>query len=105
MGGAPWRACAATADRIDGNADRSEEFLLASRLANAAGKVLRALPTDERDLYRSLTVMCLLDRRGLDQMLVIAAREQPFSAYAWVEVDGHSLTPTSAPGYQRVLEF
>lgn len=82
-----------------------EQFLAAWRLAYAAGRVLNLLPTDSRCLYRSLTVMCMLDRRGLEQTLVIAVRSQPFSAHAWVEVDGHPVLPDGEPGYERLLEL
>jgi hypothetical protein len=82
-----------------------EQYLAAVRLAHAAGRVLNLLPTDSRCLFRSLTVMCLLDRRGLEQTLVIAVRPQPFEAHAWVEVEGQPILPDGEPGYERLLEL
>jgi len=88
-----------------GDLSEGVQFLAALRLAYAAGRVLNLLPTDSRCLYRSLTVMCMLDRRGLEQTLVIAVRSQPFSAHAWVEVDGQPVLPDGEPGYERLLEL
>ena len=82
-----------------------DRFLAAWRLAYAAGRVLSPLPTDSRCLFRSLTVMCMLDRRGIEQTVVIAVRPQPFSAHAWVEVEGKPVLPDSDPGYERLLEL
>ncbi len=82
-----------------------EQLIVALRLAHAAGRVLRLLPTDSRCLFRSLTLMCMLDRRGLEQKLVIAVRPRPFSAHAWVEVDGQPVLPGAEPGYERLLEL
>jgi len=82
-----------------------DRFLAAWRLAYAAGRVLSLLPTDSRCLFRSLTVMCMLDRRGIEQTVVIAVRPQPFSAHAWVEVEGKAVLPDGDPGYERLLEL
>jgi hypothetical protein len=81
------------------------QFLAAWRLAYAAGRVLSLLPTDSRCLYRSLTVICLLERRGIAQTLVLAVRPQPFAAHAWVEVEGQPVLPDGDPGYERLLEL
>jgi hypothetical protein len=90
--------------RPRGLADETQ-FLAAWRLAYAAGRVLSLLPTDSRCLFRSLTVMCLLERRGIPQKLVLAVRAQPFAAHAWVEVEGQPVLPDSEPGYERLLEL
>jgi hypothetical protein len=82
-----------------------EQFVAAWRLAHVAGRVLNLLPTDSRCLFRSLTVMCMLDRRGLEQTLVIAVRPRPFAAHAWVEVDGHPVLRGADSGYERLLEL
>lgn len=82
-----------------------EQFVTAWRLSHAAGRMLNVLPTDSRCLFRSLTVMCMLDRRGLDQTVVIAVRPRPFAAHAWVEVDGQPVLPDADPGYERLLEL
>lgn len=42
-------------------------------------------------LQRSATTVCLLRARGLAAELVIGARKMPFTAHAWVELDGEIL--------------
>lgn len=81
------------------------ELLAALRLAHATRRVLQLLPSDSRCLFRSLTLLCLLERRGISQTLVIAVRPQPFSAHAWVEVEGQPVLPDAEPGYERLLEL
>jgi hypothetical protein len=76
------------------------------RLAAAAVRVLRALPSDARCLTRSLVVLALLARRGADSTLVIAARPGPaFAAHAWVERGGRPLLPTEGFGDVRLVEL
>jgi Transglutaminase-like superfamily len=81
------------------------ELLAALRLAHATRRVLEILPSDSRCLFRSLTLLCLLERRGISQTLVLAVRPQPFSAHAWVEVEGKPVLPDGEPGYERLLEL
>jgi hypothetical protein len=81
------------------------ELLAALRLSHATRRVLAILPSDSRCLFRSLTLMCLLERRGISQTLVLAVRPQPFSAHAWVEVEGKPVLPDGEPGYERLLEL
>jgi hypothetical protein len=81
------------------------ETFVAWRLAQAMEKVLSRLPSDSRCLFSSLTLICLLQRRGIDQVLVIAVRPQPFGAHAWVEVGGEEVLPGADPGYERILEL
>ena len=81
------------------------EVFAARRLAHATRRVLEILPSDSRCLFRSLTLMCLLERRGISQTVVIAVRPQPFSAHAWVEVEGKPVLPDGEPGYERLLEL
>ena len=65
------------------------------RLAAAAVRVLRRLPGDSRCLTRSLVVLAMLARRGIEVRLVLAARPTPtFTAHAWVERGGRPLLPT-----------
>jgi Transglutaminase-like superfamily len=102
------RAVARLRGRRDADARKlseGEQFIAAVRLAHAAARVLHMLPTDSRCLFRSLTLMCLLERRGVDQTLVIAVRPQPFSAHAWLEVEGQAVLPDAEPGYERLLEL
>lgn len=81
------------------------ELLAAWRLAHATGRVLEILPSDSRCLFRSLTLMCMLERRGIRQTLVVAVRPRPFGAHAWVEVAGKPVLPDADPGYERLLEL
>jgi len=39
-------------------------------------------------LQRSAATACLLKRHGIPAQMVIGARQMPFKAHAWVEVDG-----------------
>jgi len=81
------------------------KLLAALRLAHATRRVLEILPSDSRCLFRSLTLLCLLERRGISQTLVVAVRPQPFTAHAWVEVEGKPVLPDGDPGYERLLEL
>ncbi len=82
-----------------------EELVAAWRLARATRRVLMRLPADSRCLFRSLTLMCMLERRGISQVVVIAVRPRPFAAHAWVEVEGAAVLPDADPGYERLLEL
>jgi hypothetical protein len=85
--------------------DIDRQVLSAWRLAHATGKVLEHLPSDSRCLFRSLTLMCMLERRGISQTLVIAVQPRPFGAHAWLEVDGRPILPEADRGYERLLEL
>lgn len=82
-----------------------ERLVAAWRLGRAMSRVLTRLPADSRCLFSSLTLMCMLERRGISQVLVIAVRPQPFGAHAWVEVDGKPVLPEADPLYERLLEL
>jgi hypothetical protein len=86
-------------------AGRDQELVAAWRLAQATKKVLVRLPSDSRCLFSSLTLMCLLERRGIEHVVVIAVRPGPFIAHAWVEVHGQAVLPGGEPGYERLLEL
>jgi hypothetical protein len=76
------------------------------RLAAVAVRVLRVLPGDARCLTRSLVVLALLARRGIDTRLVIATRPAPaFAAHAWIERAGQPLLPTEGFGDVRLVEL
>jgi hypothetical protein len=40
-------------------------------------------------LQRSATIVCLLRRHGVAAQMVLGVQQLPFSAHAWVEVEGH----------------
>jgi hypothetical protein len=76
------------------------------RLAAAAVRVLRRLPGDSRCLTRSLVVLAMLARRGIDVRLVLAARPAPtFVAHAWVERGGRPLLATRDFDDARMAEL
>ncbi len=81
------------------------ELLVAWRLGRIVQRVLSVLPSDSRCLYRSLTLVGMLQRRGIPQTLVIAVRPRPFAAHAWVEVRGEPMLPAADPGYERLVEL
>jgi hypothetical protein len=75
-------------------------------LAVAAERVVARIPGDSRCLMRSLVVLAMLARRGVDARLVLAARPTPeFAAHAWVERNGDPLLPTRGFGDARLAEL
>ena len=76
------------------------------RLAATAERVVARIPGDSRCLMRSLVVLAMLARRGVDARLVLAARPTPeFAAHAWVERNGDPLLPTRGFGDARMAEL
>jgi hypothetical protein len=68
------------------------EYQVALRLGRIVERRLSHLPGDTRCLTRSVVLVRMLARRGIDARLVIGAHTQPdFTAHAWVELDGHPL--------------
>lgn len=68
------------------------EYQVALRLGRIVERRLSHLPGDTRCLTRSVVLVRMLSRRGMDARLVIGAHAQPeFTAHAWVELDGHPL--------------
>jgi hypothetical protein len=95
----------ATPSGLPLSGEAGAEYVAAWRLSRAVRKVLDRLPGDSRCLFKSLTLMCMLERRGIGQTIVIAVRPQPFAAHAWVEVDGQAVLPDADPGYERLMEL
>jgi hypothetical protein len=84
-----------------GPLDRDER-----RLAAITERVVAKLPGDSRCLMRSLVVLTMLARRGIDARLVLAARPRPtFAAHAWVEHGGQPLLPTRGFGDAKLTEL
>jgi hypothetical protein len=76
------------------------------RLAALAERIVARIPGDSRCLMRSLVVLAMLSRRGIDARLVLAARPTPeFAAHAWVERNGDPLLPTRGFGDARMAEL
>ncbi len=75
------------------------------RLGQAVARTLAIIPFDSRCLVRSLVLVRMLARRGIESTLVIGVDVDPvFSAHAWVESGG---TPLLEPmdGGSRLLEI
>jgi Transglutaminase-like superfamily len=71
------------------------EYELAWRLGGIVERNLGRLPGDTRCLTRSLVLLAMLARRGMDARLVIGVRSgEAFAAHAWVELDGHPMLLT-----------
>ena len=79
--------------------------LTGQRLGWAVMRALTPLPTDSRCLFRSLTLTCLLERRGIESELVVAVRPAPFEAHAWVECRNIALLPPGQPGFERLAHL
>jgi hypothetical protein len=76
------------------------------RLGRATSRVLRLLPTDSRCLMRSLVVVRLLARRGIEARLVLGVSGPgDFVAHAWVEQSGVPLLPTGGDAFRRLVEL
>ena len=74
------------------------------RLGAAVMRALTITPGGTRCLMRSLVLLVLLARRGVEAQLIIAVQPGPVTldAHAWVELDGAPLLP---PGdaHERLL--
>jgi Transglutaminase-like superfamily len=78
----------------------------ARRLGRAVSRLLRLLPGDTRCLVRSLVLIHMLTRRGVDVELVIGARSAPdFLAHAWVEYEGEPVLPPGDGSFGRLIEL
>jgi Transglutaminase-like superfamily len=91
--------------RRPGAPEPATDLILGRRLGHAVEKVLRPLPTDVRCLSQSLTLLTVMERRGLRPTLVIAVRARPFAAHAWIELDGQPLLAPADPDHERLTEL
>jgi hypothetical protein len=67
------------------------------RLVSIAIRVLERIPFDSRCLMRSLVVLGMLARRGVETRLVVGVDvETQFAAHAWVEREGIALLPAGS---------
>lgn len=77
----------------------------AKGLGRAVQRTLGPLPLDSRCLIRSLVLVRVLSRRGVEAPLVIGVAGKPqFAAHAWVELGGVPLLP-SGTAYERLTEL
>jgi hypothetical protein len=96
------RAAGAAPQSGDGDVELEE----ARRLGRATVRTLRFLPGDTRCLRRSLVVVRLLARRGIEARLVIGARTAPdFLAHAWVEHGGQPVLSPLDGSFGRLVEL
>ena len=78
----------------------------AQDLARMVSLTLGRLPTDSRCLVRSLVLIELLARRGIEARLVIGtSAATDFSAHAWVELGGEALLPPAGFARGRLAEL
>jgi hypothetical protein len=76
------------------------------RLGRAVGRTLGAIPADARCLVRSLVLVDMLARRGIEASFVLGVRAGPdFEAHAWVEKGGVALLPPYEGEYERLVEL
>lgn len=77
----------------------------AIRLSAAVTRTLTLVPTGSRCLMRSLVLLRLLSRRGIDASLVIGVKGEPFIAHAWVEHRGIALLDPGGSHFARLLQI
>ncbi len=86
--------------------DVPADHLAAARLGYAVSQILRRLPAKSPCLTRSLVLMRLMARRGLEGSLVLGvAHGGEFAAHAWVEHAGAPLLPAYDRMFARLVEL
>jgi transglutaminase superfamily protein len=89
-----------------GPTEELDDQLTGVRLGRAVGRTLGALPADSRCLVRSLVLIDMLARRGIQADFVLGVRPGPkFEAHAWVEKGGVPLLPPYEGEYSRLVEL
>jgi Transglutaminase-like superfamily len=67
------------------------------RLVSIAIRVLERVPFDSRCLMRSLVVLGMLARRGVETRLVVGVEvDSGFAAHAWIEHEGVAVLPAGS---------
>src|SRR4051794_27110012 len=79
------------------------EHDVALQLGYAVQRTLSLLPTDGRCLIRSVVLTRMLERRSIDNKLVIGVQNEPFAAHAWVEHEGVPVLPRGT--FARLTEM
>src|SRR5262245_20286677 len=88
------------------NHDELDGQLTGVRLGRAVGRTLGVLPADGRCLVRSLVLVDMLSRRGIEASFVLGVRAGPdFEGHAWVEKGGVALLPPYEGEYERLVEL
>lgn len=93
------RATPREARTLDTAAELQEAFRLSWMVRTILGKQV----TEKRCLIQALVLVRLLERRGLDNRLVIGVRGEGLGAHAWVEHRGEAVLPPR--GFERLAEF
>jgi hypothetical protein len=80
---------------------------VAIRLGKAVARTLMLVPTDSRCLIRSLVLLRLISRCGIDSCLVIGVRNEgeAFAAHAWVEHRGIPILDSGGEHFARLLQI
>jgi hypothetical protein len=82
-----------------------DDQLTGVRLGRAVGRTLTPVP-DARCLLRSLVLVDMLARRGIEASFVLGVRKEgDFEAHAWVEKGGVALLPPFEGAYDRLAEL
>lgn len=78
----------------------------ARRLGWVVVRTMKVLPGDTRCLRRSLVLLRLLARRGIEATLVIGTRTEPdFLAHAWIECEGEAVLTPLDGAFGRLVEL
>jgi hypothetical protein len=76
------------------------------RLGRAVVRTLSLLPTDSRCLMRSLVLVRLLARRGIEAQLILGVSSaERFQAHAWVELDGRPVLASGGGSFARLANL
>jgi hypothetical protein len=83
-----------------------EAQLTGIRLGRAIERTLGPLPADSRCLIKSLVLLRLLARRGINVSFIIGVQPAPtFQAHAWIERGGLPLIAAGGGQYERLAEL
>jgi hypothetical protein len=80
--------------------------LIGIRFGRAVERTLGPLPADSRCLIKSLVLLRLLARRGIQASFIIGVQPAPtFKAHAWVERGAVPLISAGDGRYERLVEL
>jgi hypothetical protein len=84
-----------------------QEALVAIRLRDAVVGLLARLPTDPSCLVRSMVLIRLLSRHGINARLVVGVggEADTISAHAWVEYHGTAILDPGHERFARLVEI
>jgi Transglutaminase-like superfamily len=84
-----------------------QKAAVAMRLRDAVVELLARLPTDPSCLVRSMVLIRLLVRHGINSRLVVGvcSEGRTIAAHAWVEHDGVAILDRGGERFVRLLEI